>query len=458
MNNFIKIKKFQKKKLNNILIPFLMFFLISGCSVIEKVKSDFEMNTIQTTAAVISESSVNTPQISSEDSKDTKPQSGVIIETLEPTPAVYSIQLWVPPQFDVEKETPGGVVLSEIISDYTEQNPNINITTRVKSSTGESSMINTIIAADHVAQDTLPSLAIMSRNDMETAVQRGLIQPFSTSIFSDNSTWYNYASQSAMIDETIYGIPILGDGLVLIYNSDKIESLPGEWQGIMERGFPIGFAPASSTSPFGTFVYLGLGGSLTNDLGQINLDQQKLTDTLTFFYNGNQSGIFPASMTQNVDLSQVWQRYNDGTISAVIVPYSSYKEYAVLDSSIQRLPVQPGIDEYPLVRTWNLVLLEKREQNQAEVIKFAEYLADPAVNDKMSSAMGYFPVRNMDHDFGSDNPQYSVIEKICMNGKLLPGSNIMNKVVPVINNAINQVLKNQAAPEDAANEAINSLN
>ena len=95
---------------------------------------------------------------------------------------------------------------------------------------------------------------------------------------------------------------------------------------------------------------------------------------------------------------------------------------------------------------------------QEEAVKFAEYLIDPAINGKMTEAMGCLPIRNNEQDEWIDNPQYPVVSKICENGFLRPENNIVNKVVPVINNAVTQVLKNQASPEEIANEAVFSLN
>ena len=43
-------------------------------------------------------------------------------------------------------------------------------------------------------------------------------------------------------------------------------------------------------------------------------------------------------------------------------------------------------------------------------------------------------------------------------GTLVPGNQISNKIVPIINNAVTQVIKNQLAPETAAQDAITTLN
>ena len=386
------------------------------------------------------------------------PIEAAATETPLPTPTSYNILLWVPPAFDVDQDTKAGKALEDLIKTYIGDHPNVNIHIRVKATGGDSSMINTLTTASHVAQDVLPSLALISRSDMETAVQRNLILPLETEVFSDNDSWYNFARQSAAVDSTIYGIPVAGDGLILTYKTAKTGTELGDWQDILTRGLPIGFAPSSSTSLFGLFVYMSLGGKITNDQGQPYLDQQKLFDTLNFFLTGGQNGAFPPAIAQLVDQSQVWQRFNDGTLSIIVSNLSGYRHYQDPDLSLRTLPLAEGVTEYPLINTWNLVVLEENPTIQPEVIRFAEYFSDKNVNDAFSSAAGFLPVRNSEHKTWSEDPQFGMVQSMSEKGLLIPNSQITNKIIPIINNAVVQVIKNQMSPEDAAKEAITSLN
>ena len=386
------------------------------------------------------------------------PEAEILTETPEPTQETYTIRLWVPPQFDPDQDIPGGKALAAAITAYTELHPNISVTIRIKATSGDSSVINTLTAANHVAKDTMPSLVLLSRSNMETAVQRGLLQPIPTSIFSDSNSWYGYARQAAVIDTTIYGIPVLGDCQVLAYRPAKTGAELTDWKDILTRGLPIGFAPSSSTSLFGSFIYLNQGSKLTNEQGQPYLDQQKLTDTLGFFLSGGQNGAFPPSLAQLVDESQVWQRFNDGTMSIIISQFSTFRHYQNATISVHALPLNEGFTEYPLISSWNLVMTEDNPALQEETVKFAEFLADISVNDSFSWGAGYLPVRKSDHEAWQDDPQLELISSISESGALTPNNQIMNKIVPIINSAVTQVIKNQMSPELAAEDAIAAMN
>lgn len=389
---------------------------------------------------------------------DETPETELLTETPEPTQETYTIRLWVPPQFDPDQDIPGGKALAAAITSYTELHPNITVSIRIKATSGDSSVINTLTAANHVAKDTLPSLALISRSNMETAVQRGLLQPIPTSIFTDSNSWYGYARQAAVIDTTIYGIPILGDCQVLAYRPAKTGAELTDWKDILTRGLPIGFAPSSSTSLFGTFIYLIQGSKLTNEQGQTYLDQHKLTDTLNFFLSGGQNGAFPPSLAQLVDESQVWQRFNDGTMSIIVSQFSSFRHFQTPDISVHALPLNEGFTDYPLVSSWNLVMTEDNPALQAETVKFAEYLAEIGINDSFSQTAGYLPVRKSDHEAWQEDPQLELISTISESGTLIPNNQIINKIVPVINSAVTQIIKNQMSPELAAQDAIEALN
>ena len=385
--------------------------------------------------------------------------SEMMTETPVPTPSSYLIELWIPPAFDPDQnDSEAGKALESLIDQYMDDHPNVTITHRVKATSGDSSMLNTITSASHIAQDVLPSLALISRNDMETAVQRGLLQPITTSVLDDGETWYDFAKQSSTVDSVIYGIPIIADSTVLTYRPAKIGPELGDWNDILTRGLPIGFAPSSSTSLFGLFVYLSLGGKLTNDQGQPYLDQQKLTETLNFFLTGGQNGVFPPSISQLVDQGQVWQRFNEGTIQMIISLFSSFRHYQTPDISVLALPLSDNVTGYPLINTWNLVLIEDNPIYQAEAVRFAEYFSDIAVNDELSAKAGYIPVRRGDHKAWAEDPQREIVEMMSESGLLAPNNQITNKLVPLINNSVLQVIKNQMSPDDAAKEAMSSLN
>lgn len=378
----------------------------------------------------------------------------------EPTPMVQELKVWIPPQFDPSQGTQSGKAFQDAVNKYMEQNPNVHITLYVKATSGEASAINTLTAANNAAKGVIPSLVLLSRSDMETAVQKGLLQPITTSVFTDNTTWYNYARQAAFVDNTVYGLPIAGDALVLVFRTVKLgaDADTSTWNAVLTHGMPIGFAPASSSSMFGAFMYLSYGGKMTNDQGQPYLDKTKLTDMLNFFVTGGQNGAFPPSIAQYTDQAQVWQRFLDGTLNIIISPYSGFSHYRTQEFSFSALPMQTEAAEYSMVSSWNLALTEQNTALQGAAVAFAEYMVSENVNDEFSLHSGYLPVRSSVHDVWQNEEEFETIRDISQRAVLIPNNQVSNKLLPVINNAITQVVKNALTPEAAAEEAAASFN
>ncbi len=385
-----------------------------------------------------------------EDEDDTEP-------TASTESATINLSIWIPPQFDPAQGTDEAKIFSEMIEEFLTENPDVRLSMRVKSTSGDSSALNTLSTAKNAAPDVIPSLVILDRNDLLSAFQKGLLYPIRTNIFADANSWYGYSKQASAIDSLVYGIPIAGDALVMVFRPSKTGAEMTTWDEILSRGLPIAFSPSSSDALFPTFIYAAMGGKLVNDQGQAWLDQSILTQTLHFFLSGGQNGAFPPSLSQVIDNSQNWQMFLEGTVSIIVSKFSTYRHNQGTDIDAIALPRFPENNSYPLMTTWNVALTTNDPATQEYAIKFAEKLADPIFNDRWTSAAGYFPVRQSDHAAWQTDEQYQTILAINPNATLIPNAQILNKITPILNAAVSKVINTVATPEQAAQEAIAEL-
>src|SRR5665648_267862 len=151
---------------------------------------------------------------SQETSKTAVPQETIVPEISGP----IELELWVPPQFDPMADTPSGIMLRERIAQFEAENQDVFITVRIKASAGTSGLLDALTITSNAALDAMPSLIALSRSDLETAVSRKLvfpIDPYSSII--DGEDWYKYARNLTLIDGASYGLPFVGDALMLLY-------------------------------------------------------------------------------------------------------------------------------------------------------------------------------------------------------------------------------------------------
>jgi maltose-binding protein MalE len=378
--------------------------------------------------------------------------------TASPVGNGKTLTVWVPPQFDPATNNEVSKLMTGIVTEFIEENPNTQVSIRVKALSGDSSAINTLSAAVNAAPEIIPSLIILNRNDMLEAVRKGLIYPISTGIFSDAASWYTYAKESSAANNLIYSIPIAGDPLVLGYRPSKTGAEVTTWEEILSRGLPIAFDPSSADDLLGTFIYLAMGGRITNDLSQPWLDQSILTQTLELFLSGGQKGAFPPSLAQGSTGTDNLQQFIEGSIHMIVTKMSAIQRSQKTDISMIPLPLFNEHKEYPMVETWNIVLSNTNPDIQTLAVKLAEKMADPNFNDRWSYAAGYLPVRTNAHNAWENDPFYVHLETLAENGQLIQPGQTLNKVIPEINEAISAVIKTIALPQDAAAAAVEALN
>ena len=454
------MRKYKKNK------PYLTFFSIlifccflSGCSkIIDSINLLKGTNAVTMPVENFTHATISATPFSQKDTR-----SG---ESLQQTPSssektsipdIRNLAIWVPPQFDPSQDTKESKILTDLINKFTEEHPEVSISIRIKAVAGDGSALSALSAAKNAAPDVIPSLVILNRNDLLSAVQKGLVYPITTNIFSEANSWYSYAKQASVVENYIYGIPIAGDALVMAYRESKTGAEMTTWEEIFSRGLPIAFVPSSSDGLFPTFIYAAKGGKLIDDKGQPWLDQSILVDSLNFFLTGGQNGAFPPSLSQVVDQSQNWQMFLEGSVSILISNFSTFEHNKGPDIKAMSIPLFTKNKMYPMMNTWNIAVTSSDTEIQNLGIQFAEKMADPIFNDIWTANAGFFPVRQSEHIEWQKDESYDTILKILPDAALLPESQILNKISPILNEAVSKVIKSQTTPEQAAQEAISEL-
>jgi ABC-type glycerol-3-phosphate transport system substrate-binding protein len=452
-----KINKWQA----SLTVILFFAFLLSGCTLTEEFfqpKNDVATTEVTATETVNGNSTVTATNSAAELTENpVVTRQPATIDAVTPSPEVTNLSIWIPPQFDPSQDTDEAKILTDLINTFMKENPGVSISFRIKGTSGDSNALNSLSAAKNAAPDVIPSLVILDRNDLLTAVQKGLVYPINTGIFSDTNSWYSFAKQASAADNLIYGIPIAGDALVMVYRMSKTGSEMTTWEDILSRGLPIAFVPSSSDALFPTFIYSAMGGKLIDDQGQPWLDQSILVQTLNFFLTGGQNGAFPPSLAQVVDQSQNWQMFLEGSVSIIISKFSTFRHNQGTDIDAISLPLFSDTGSYPLMNTWNIALTTGDTEIQKIGVKFAEKLADPIFNDLWTAQAGYFPVRESEHIAWENDSQLNTILKINPGASLIPNNQILNKISPILNEAVSKVIKSLTTPEQAAQEAIAEL-
>jgi maltose-binding protein MalE len=292
---------------------------------------------------------------------------------------------------------------------------------------------------------------------LSNAAIEGLIHPLDdfTAVMEDPD-WYEYAREIAHLQDSNYGLPFAGDALVLVYRSSIIGQQPEDWRTALELAQPMAF-PASDPEILVTLLhYQSLGGAIFDQNAQPRLDTVHLTEVLTYYHQASQSSLMPFWLTQYETDAQVWEIYLDNQADMVITWASSYLQDMPADSSMEVLPTFDGVP-YTLGTGWAWTLTGIDPAQQALSAELAEFLIAGEFLAEWTAAAGYIPVRPSAAAGWNNMSLGTFVDEVAASARLTPSRDVLNILGPILQQAVVDVLKEQADPISAALTAVESL-
>lgn len=361
-------------------------------------------------------------------------------------PHVSSLRVWLPAQFDPGAEHPAAELLAQRLSDFEAQH-DLTIEVRLKKAEVEGDILNALALTSSAAPNALPDLILLSRSELETAATRGLLHPIdglSTSL--DDPNWYSYAQQLGHIQNTGYGLPFLGDALVLIYYPELGQIV--SWEDVLSSNGHIAFSAGNPQGLVGLSLYASAGGEILDAQGLPMLDQEILTRVLTLVDEGLSEEVFPSSLANVTNETQTLQIYRTGSANKAVVWYLSYRPAE--DGGLTPLP---GLDQtaFSYATGWIWALAGANPEHQQLAVELAEYLVADGFIGEMTRETGYLPTRPSIVD-EADRTMTAVLES----AHPMPSSDVLAVLGPLMQEALARVL-NGEEPEDVATSVVDTL-
>jgi ABC-type glycerol-3-phosphate transport system substrate-binding protein len=355
-------------------------------------------------------------------------------------PEVSRLRIWLPAQFNPAAETPPAQMLSQRLADFEAQHRNLRIEVRLKKADAEGEILKALSVTSAAAPSALPDLVLLSRSDLVAAALQGLLHPIdglSTSLEDPN--WYSYAQQLGHIQNTGYGLPFLGDALVLVYYPELGQIL--RWEDVLASEGQIVFPAADPRGLVGLSLYASAGGDILDAQGLPTLEQGALTRVLSLVQEGLSKEVFPPSLANVTNESQTLQIYRTGSANKGIIWFLSYRPAE--DGAVAPLP---GLGELPLsyATGWVWALAGADPENQQLAVELAEFLVADEFLGELTRETGYLPTRPSIVEQG-DRTMTAILES----ARPAPSSDVLAILGPLMQEALVRVL-NGEPPEDVA--------
>ena len=434
----------KSKILSGLSILLILAISISGC--------EFSTNSIQSIFATpipfsTSESTLNTPTSVLPEAETTLT---VVPQDVNEITTQHELTLWVPPQFDPNAETTAAIAFKNRLQAFMLDYPNANINVRIKAQSGIGGLMESLTTTSAAAPEALPTLILLNRSSLETASLKGLILPLDEhSNIIDDSDWYEYARELAIIQGSVYGIPFVGDAALLVYRPSRFSSIPVDWETIDSIQQPIIFPAADPEGSFTITMYQSLGGAIQDTQLHPTMDAELLETVFHLYENGARSGVFPTWITQYQNDSQAWQSYLDQNGNAVITWSSRYLSELPADSSAVPIP-SLGSESYTLADGWMWALADLDPERQVLGMALAEYLVDGTFLAEYSPNTGYLPTRPTSLTTVTNQSLKTLISQLVVAAHVRPASDLTSTIGPFVQESTVQIIKRQTNSVEAA--------
>lgn len=374
-----------------------------------------------------------------------------------PSDEPVTLKIWLPPQFDPANDSPEGAILQARLDEFTQRRPGVKIETRVKAVEGPGGMIDTLSTAGAAAPLAIPDLVALPQFALENAAIKGLLHPYDGLTGTmDDPDWYDFARQLSHVQNNTFGVPFVGDALVMVYRPSVISNPPTNWTAALEITEPLAF-PASDPNGLVTLsFYLSTGATILDNENRPVLDTIQFTEVLTFYHQAALASLMPYWLTQFETDGQAWSAYREGQGQMVISWVSRYLQDPSEDSAVASIPTFDSIPS-TLATGWAWALTSPEPGQQFLSAELAEFLTTGDFLAEWSRAAGYLPPRPSALADWPDDLMPVVLGQIGSSARLLPSLEVLTPLGPVLQNATVDVLKEEADPVIAAAAAAEKL-
>lgn len=409
------------------------------------------------TSCAVFPSQIATPS-PTETPAPTSTATTIPVEVTEPIQrGPVTLTIWLPPQFDPANDGLASSLLNARLEEFTNRRSDVLIETRIKDIDGTGGIVDTLQTAGAAAPLALPDLVVLHQEALQSAATIGLLHPFNdlTDVMEDPD-WFEFARQLSHVQNSIYGIPFASDAQIMVYRPEIIETPPPDWATTLVLESAISYPAADPESLLTMLLYQASGGAISDDEGNPQLEMTPLTDVLNFFYQANSVEVIPFWLTQYETDDQAWVAYEEGQANLAITRLSRFLQTEPLDTSLATIPTADGIP-YTTATGWVWSLVSTDPERQELVAELVEFLTDSEYLADWSLAAGYLPPRPTALTAWENTAYHGILIQIGSSAHLVPSTDIIQTLGPILSESTVDVLKEQTDPATAAQNAIDAL-
>ncbi|MCK6630231.1 MAG: extracellular solute-binding protein [Anaerolineae bacterium] len=387
--------------------------------------------------------------------------------TATPTPENEGLTLtfWTVEAISPQAPAELGTFMAGSLRTFEANNPDLKVKVLLKKPSGKGGILDFLRTAREAAPTILPDVAIMNATDLTQAQADGLLQTLDNRL--DRSIVQDLlpaARKMGTVDERLVGVPLSLEMEHTIYNTATFTTTPILWSDVLSSNTRYLF-PAKGTNGLvndATLAqYFSAEGSFHNDQGTLQIDDRVLRRVLTFYQQALEIGIIDSTILDAATSEELWPIYledQEGLAQISVRQYLTDRE-ALTNSTFTALPV-PDKDSTPVTIShgWALVLITDDLERQRAALRLIEWFLSTSNNATWNSINKSIPSRDTAfQQLAGNDPYWAFLTEQLNTAQPQPGFAGYDQLGRIFQQAVEQVLRGEATPQEATATAVDAL-
>jgi ABC-type glycerol-3-phosphate transport system substrate-binding protein len=266
------------------------------------------------------------------------------------------------------------------------------------------------------------------------------------------------------IDQRLVGVPLSLEMQHAVYNTRIYTDTPRLWTDVFTVGAKYIF-PAKGINGLVNDAtlsqYFSAGGTFHNDEGALEIDDQVLRDVLTIYRQGLDNEVIDPGILDAATTEELWPTYLEakaGMTQISIRQYLTDRE-SLNNSAFATLPVQNERDvPVSITHGWALVLITDDIDRQRAALRLIEWFLSTRNNATWNNLNKSIPTTDTAfQQLAGDDPYWAFLTEQLNLAQPQPGFSGYDQLGRILQQAVEQVIRGEASPEEATATAVDAL-
>jgi ABC-type glycerol-3-phosphate transport system substrate-binding protein len=386
---------------------------------------------------------------------------------LTPTPVSpdmpQTITIWITELVSPFQGSSPAQLFEQQIAAFQATHPDLTIEVLHKKRDGKGGVQDFLTSASAVAPAVVPDLIALDTKTLADIGREALLIPLdgllSQALLDD---LYPFAIQSCMLEQRLICVQFQANVEHAVYYTSKIAVAPMTWDEVFASGATYIFPTAGQDGVINDaflIQYLSTGAELVDNSGNPALDQQALTDVLSFYRQGIDSGVILSDSLNYQRVEDCWPKYLQ---AEVVISNLSSNLYLAGRSLLEPVSVATSIP----TRDGQVVMLSQgyawamtaRDSNRWPImVKLLEWLMYPPNLAKWNQAAGHLPTRRSAFEQMTRDTYVKFMYSQLENARPYPSSETHQRIYYAMQVAVDDVLRKNIPPAEAAIGILNAV-